>query len=74
MQIKDQYKQITLSAIETIQERNKNAKTYPYFALRREIKDMVILGVQKILDELVESGEIKANDTMKGIGYELIKK
>ncbi len=70
MNIKEQYKSIVLSAIDNIHNKKVSDKIAPNYALRLEILKLITSGIDKVLDDLVESGELKTNDTMKGISYE----
>lgn len=70
MDIKAIYKQITLSAIQSISDKKKVDKIYPNYALNTEIERMIVLGVRKIIKEMAESGEIKQGETMNDKYYE----
>ncbi len=70
MDIKAAYKQITLSSIQSISDKNKVDKIHPNYALNTEIERIIILGVRKILNEMAESGEIKQGETINDKYYE----
>lgn len=74
MSIQDEYEHITLSAIQSIQNKKKMDKKCPYNALKTEIKNMIMKGIEKTLENLVEDGKIKQGDTMNDFYYEIKEK
>jgi len=68
--IKDDYSRIITQAIQSISESKKEAKKYPYHALKQEIRRYVLAGADKILAEKVKSGELKLIQTINTEAYE----
>ena len=69
--IKDDYSRIAIQAIQSISEGKKEAKKYPYHALKPEILSYIIGGINKLLAEKVKNGEIKLIQTINSEAYEI---